>query len=495
MNSSLLKTCVLLLSLFAFSGIFSTPVFAQEGEDTAAAQEAEKPKTKKRTTKKKSASASAEKKSSASAAQDEETGEKPAARRTTRKSSSAARKTRSSVKKADDSEKSDVDADVDADAESGADSAADQETLDESVESPSEEPAEDSADGVVEETAGETTADADGAATQATTEGAEEGASGETQDSEAAAEESAKAPTARRTTPARSVRPLLKQGETAGQQVSITIQKVPYVFCWCPAGTFKMGAPESEPGYTAQEQLHDVTISKGFWMLQTEVTQAMYESILNENPSYYAPKGFGAAAITGEDKQPMDTSAFPVERVRWGDAVRFCEELSAVTGVDFVLPTEAQWEYACRAGTNTPYYSGTSISYSDANFTDSADIDNAIGRTQQTGKFPPNPWGLYDMMGNVDEWCNDIFNAGYYATSTPQDPQGADRSADEKGAEMTQARVLRGGHWKMNAYYCRSAARNFREEVVNNGHRFDGFRIIFVPQDHTEADAGGQAAE
>lgn len=261
---------------------------------------------------------------------------------------------------------------------------------------------------------------------------------------------------------------LAEPGEKAGETRDITVGDVKYTFCWCPAGTFEMGAPEDELGYSEAEKLHTVKLSKGFWMLQSEVTQKMYSTVTGTNPSYFSVKGFGKEKgnVSGRE----ETDNFPVDRVSYGDAVAFCAKLSEICGVQFRLPTEAQWEYACRAGTSYSFYTDKAPTAQQANYKVG---DNVPESTDEVGKHGQNPWNLYDMMGNVDEWCLDYYDAEYYANSPATDPMGPDSVDEEK-------RVLRGGSFSNMAYYCRSATRNSLLEAAK-GNRFDGFRFVTVP--------------
>lgn len=270
---------------------------------------------------------------------------------------------------------------------------------------------------------------------------------------------------------------LVNPGTKPGEQETITVNKVKYTFCWCPAGTFAMGSGEEELGHTAAEKQHEVKISKGFWMLKTEVTQGMYQNLMGKNPSYFSPEGFGRDRVR-QDGKPMDTKDFPVERVSWKEAQTFCEEFSAQAGAVFTLPTEAQWEYACRAGTTTPYYTGNEVKRTEANYNLPGKEGN-LDRTEKVGSFGENAWRLCDMMGNVSEWCSDFYDAEYYANSPATDPQGPENGSG--------SHVLRGGNWNSIPYYCRSASRNFLNANYNYGHYYDGFRIVCV--------AGGDAAE
>jgi len=216
-----------------------------------------------------------------------------------------------------------------------------------------------------------------------------------------------------------------------------------------PAGKFMMGSPATEVGRGGDEgPQHEVTISKPFYMGVLEVTQEQYEAVMGVNPSSF--KG----------------AKNPVENVSWDDAVEFCKKLSARTGKTVRLPTEAQWEYACRAGTITAFHTGDALKPGQANadFTQPSNpgvLDRIMAwlgmssakKTLQTtpaGSFSPNGLGLYDMHGNIWEWCSDWYGEDYYANSPKTDPQGPDSGS---------ARVLRGGGWYFIPRHCRSAFR------------------------------------
>ena len=223
---------------------------------------------------------------------------------------------------------------------------------------------------------------------------------------------------------------------------------------WCPAGTFTMGSPSGELGRWDNETQHSVTISHGFWIGKYGVTQAQYKTVMGNNPSYFS----------GDNN--------PVECVRWYDAMSFCEKLTAQEkaagrlpeGYEFTLPTEAQWEYACRAGTTTAFNNGTNIPTEEQRWDEPCPNLDPIGwywynsgsTTHPVGQKRPNNWGIYDMHGNVWEWCLDWY-PGY---------EGSDR-------------VIRGGSWSFNAAGCRLAYRSFS----NPGcfWSYGGFRVALSP--------------
>ena len=232
-----------------------------------------------------------------------------------------------------------------------------------------------------------------------------------------------------------------------------------------PAGTFTMGSPEHEQDRSVHEgPEHPVTLRKPFYMGVYPVTQALYEAVMGVNPSYFNRRGGG-----GPDH--------PVEQVSWDDAVEFCRRLSALPEEKaawrlYRLPTEAEWEYACRAGTATPWYGGTSYPVGRANFNGSfpyAGAPEEMHRTNQVGKYSPNAFGLYDMIGNVWEWCADWYATDAYARSGPDSPEGPSAGT---------YRVLRGASWDSPGRMCRSAFRNLGAPDKRANHV--GFRVVLA---------------
>jgi formylglycine-generating enzyme required for sulfatase activity len=208
-----------------------------------------------------------------------------------------------------------------------------------------------------------------------------------------------------------------------------------------------------------------VEISKAFYMGVYPVTQAEYEKVTGKNPSGFSNEGWFKNAVKG-----LNTTRFPVEQVSWDDAVAFCEALNKAesekrAGGKYGLPTEAESEYACRAGTKTAYSFGDDPK----NLGEYAWFDdNAEGRIHEVGTRKPNPWGLYDMHGNVGQWCADYYDGKYYQNSDKKDPLNSTKS---------DARLLRGGSWLLQARYCRAASRN----RLGPGNRLIniGFRVVF----------------
>jgi formylglycine-generating enzyme required for sulfatase activity len=215
-----------------------------------------------------------------------------------------------------------------------------------------------------------------------------------------------------------------------------------------PAGEFMMGSPEDDPDKKSGETPHRVRITKPFYLGVHEVTQEQYEKVMEKNPP-----GF---------KDPSR----PVEKVSWDDATAFCAKLSAIdTGFDYRLPTEAEWEYACRAGTRTPYSCGDDLDPQFMWF-----LDNSDGKTHPVGQKLPNAWGLYDMHGNVREWCQDRYGEGYYSNSALADPVGPTSGS---------RRVCRGGSWSDSPWICRSANRDWGPPDIRVNYL--GFRVAAVP--------------
>jgi formylglycine-generating enzyme required for sulfatase activity len=207
-----------------------------------------------------------------------------------------------------------------------------------------------------------------------------------------------------------------------------------------PGGRFMMGPPATEEArYDSEESpQHQVTVP-AFFAGKYPITQAQWQAVMGNNPSEFK----------GEKR--------PVENVSWDDAVEFCGKLSLQTGKKYRLLSEAEWEYACRAGTTTPFHFGKTITPELVNYDRSlpyANVSTGIYRelTTDVGSFPPNAFGLYDMHGNVFEWCSDRWHPNYKGAPT-------DGSSWETGTG--KSRVQRGGSWYYYAILCRSASRNF----------------------------------
>ena len=217
-------------------------------------------------------------------------------------------------------------------------------------------------------------------------------------------------------------------------------------FVWIPPGNFVMGSPRDEKGRKDNETQHKVTLSKGFYMGVYAVTQEQWQAVMGNNPSFFK----------GEKNLPVDT-------VAWNDCQEFIKKLREKDKKLYRLPSEAEWEYCCRAGTTTPFHFGQTISTDQANYNGNftyGDGKKGVLREKTTpvGSFPANAWGLHDMHGNVYQWCQDWY--GNYPQKDVVDPQGP-----EKG----EYRVLRGGSRADNPENCRSAYRDRYEPGYGGG--------------------------
>jgi formylglycine-generating enzyme required for sulfatase activity len=230
-------------------------------------------------------------------------------------------------------------------------------------------------------------------------------------------------------------------------------------------GKFLMGSPKDEEGrYDSEGPQHEVEITKSFYMGMSPVTQAEYERITGKNPSWFSKQGGGKDKVNN-----LDTSQFPVEKVAWAEAVAYCESLTREDtkrpkGWAYGLPTEAEWEYACRAGTKTAYSFGN-----DPNrLREYAwGVENSGNRTHAVGTRKANPLGLYDLHGNVYQWCADWYGGSYYAHSPRKDPKGPDNG---------EYRVLRGSAWDGDPRKCRAGYRDSGVPGVRGS--VVGFRVV-----------------
>lgn len=257
----------------------------------------------------------------------------------------------------------------------------------------------------------------------------------------------------------------LRQFSPPPPNVPVITNSLNMQFIEIPAGTFLMGAiPGDDLAKGNEHPRHEVTITQPFSLGRFEVTQAEYATLMGENPSYFSPAGRGASEVEG-----WVTNNFPVEMVNWFEATKFCRRLSELpaekaAGRHYRLPTEAEWEYACRAGTTTRF------SFGDQSDPDMANYKGYIGRTQPVGSYPPNAWGLHDMQGNVLEWCSDWHTDDYYSQSPQADPPGPEFSPDD-------VKVLRGG-----GYAFTPASASFRDDIPPHfrgpGH---GLRLVMEP--------------
>jgi formylglycine-generating enzyme required for sulfatase activity len=238
-----------------------------------------------------------------------------------------------------------------------------------------------------------------------------------------------------------------------------------------PPGEFLMGSPETETSRLANEDQHKVRITQTFYLGVREVTQAEYQEVMEKNPSFFSVTGGGKERIRGRT-----TDQFPVERVSWDEAQAFCEKLTELqaeqtiqpAGWVYRLPTEAEWEYACRAGATGQFCFGDS----DSRLADFAWYGESFlnGTSHPTGKRKPNAFGLHDMHGNVWEWCGDWYAEYDDAPESVEDPRGPSQASK---------RVNRGGSWCNLALSCRSATRSRDSPSFRSEHL--GFRVARVP--------------
>jgi formylglycine-generating enzyme required for sulfatase activity len=253
-----------------------------------------------------------------------------------------------------------------------------------------------------------------------------------------------------------------------------------------PSGAFLMGSNLTPPELARRSTLkmklfddesptHRVQITEPFFLGTYEVTQLEYERVMGRNPSAFADAGDAAVDVEG-----LPTQRFPVENVSWNDAVEFCRKLSSLpaeieAGRVYRLPTEAEWEYACRAGTSTLFHFGDECDGTQANCDGTKPFGSSAGpallRTQVVGSYPPNAFGLHDMHGNVWEWCADRYGANYYADSPVDNPRGPAGGT---------TRVLRGGCWADAPGFLLSSARTAYAPDYRSF--YFGFRVACVKQ-------------
>ncbi len=238
------------------------------------------------------------------------------------------------------------------------------------------------------------------------------------------------------------------------------------VIAYIPKGSFLMGSDQFSDNTKPRHAVH----IDAFYMSTTEVTQGLFQTIMHENPSY-----------------TIGDSTLPVEKVSWFEAARFCNRLSDTYGLKrcydetswecdfsqngFRLPTEAEWEYACRAGTNSLYYTGnTTADLAEAAWFGNIELGNCDNIPHPAGMRKPNAWGLYDMHGSQWEWCNDWYDSAYYRNNPPANPTGPDNGG---------LKVIRGGSWISNPEFCRADTREMYKPELNY---YDiGIRLVCRP--------------
>ena len=240
---------------------------------------------------------------------------------------------------------------------------------------------------------------------------------------------------------------------------NFTIPDLNLTMIWVEPGTFTMGSPETWEWSRKWEIQHQVTLTKGFYLGKYEVTQAQWERVMGSNPSRFK----------GTDR--------PVELVSWNDAVEFCKKLTEMEkqagrvpeGMAYQLPTEAQWEYACRAGTTTEYSWGDTIVKTNANYAGGAGVGMRLEETEPVGKYPANAWGFHDMHGNVYEWCADWSDK--YPSGSVTDPEGP---------ASGKSRVKRGGSCGSLGKFLRSGDRS--GSLPHYRSNSTGFRVGLRPR-------------
>ncbi|NOZ53456.1 MAG: formylglycine-generating enzyme family protein [Gammaproteobacteria bacterium] len=227
---------------------------------------------------------------------------------------------------------------------------------------------------------------------------------------------------------------------------------------WIPPGEFLMGSPEGEPEREDNEFRHRVLITRGYWLAETACNQALWQAVMGKNLSKFK----------GGD--------LPVENVSWDDVKLFCKKLNQeLPGFQARLPSEVEWEYACRAGTQAPFWWGNELTPELANYDGNSPYNNGAKgeyrkRTMPVNSFESNPWGLYQVHGNVWEWCEDRYESDYRAAEPSVDPTGADRGP---------YRVVRGGGWFGGGGALRAAFRAHFEPDWR--YDFLGFRLAAGP--------------
>ena len=298
-----------------------------------------------------------------------------------------------------------------------------------------------------------------------------------------------------------------------GTVKNITVEDVEFSFRWCPPGKFTMGSPETEPDRQCNEILRDVTFESGFWILATPVTQRQFMLTKKRNPAAFCSTGSFRRRVVD-----LDTSEFPIDNVSWNAAAICCRKLSqklrkAKEPFYFDLPTEQEWEYACRAGTSTPFFWGDTWSPDKANCCDYkldisrlhdaldgvTDLNDAMSRLFKTfgasvlddaprpydlkrptpvGSYPPNAWGIYDMHGNIQEWVADWYPGYEDCPELFAEYRFSDSTEESLAREYPRERskIYRGGSWYNSPWFARSARRDFTSPD-SKSWKF-GFRVV-----------------
>ena len=241
---------------------------------------------------------------------------------------------------------------------------------------------------------------------------------------------------------------------TAGQEWHDPVSGIDFV--WIPEGCFRMGCVSGIDCHDDEKPVHQVCFDEGFWMGKYEVTQEQWQRVMKKNPSYF-----------NEQQVGKNTRNYPVEQVSWNDVQQFIQKLNEQTGdIRYRLPSEAEWEYAARAGTETAYSFGNKERESGEYAWCGESLTK--GKTHPVGQLKPNGWGLHDMQGNVREWCAEPWHDDYAEAPT-------DGSVWESGGS-TEYRVLRGGSWCLFCWLSRCAGRFMEFPAIRlNDH---GFRVL-----------------
>jgi formylglycine-generating enzyme required for sulfatase activity len=272
--------------------------------------------------------------------------------------------------------------------------------------------------------------------------------------------------------------------EPLAEGVALTMLRI-------PAGSFEMGAPETEAESSDRERpVHRVTLGE-FLLGQTPITQAQWRAVaqwqrLEHEDQELWPESLDPDPVANfKDRERFQGEQRPVVWVSWRDAMAFCQRLRLRTGKNYTLPSEAQWEYACRAGTTTPFHWGATISTKLANY-DGEEVygdgekGEYLNQTMDVDSFPANPWGLHDMHGNIWEWCADHWYNNY--EEIPTDGRAWLDEEVKENADTMNYWLLRGGSWFDRPAYCRSASRINSTHPDDSSHAV-GFRVCCLPQE------------
>lgn len=252
-----------------------------------------------------------------------------------------------------------------------------------------------------------------------------------------------------------------------GLWMAFSYQGNRHAFRWIPPGSFIMGSQEYEDGYSLSEVQIKVTLEDGFWLGEFPVTQGLYQAVMGDNPSHF--------------KDKYDSENLPVEQVGWHDAQKFIVGLNQLhPKLITYLPFECQWEYACRAGTKTAFWFGDQIDLEQVNYKGGKGRGKEKKQTNPKGDYPANPWGLFDMHGNVSEWCLEPWqeernDMSVVISLVEQLPKQIEKSLQLAQDNEMQRFPLRGG-----GRFCRSAARDWHLAAVRE--RGIGFRLSIGPE-------------